>query len=46
MGVQRITLDIDRSLWKQVGIEAAKNDTTRRGVVEVALKEMLDKEEK
>ena len=42
MSVQRITLDIDKELWRKVGILAATEGTTRREIVTKALKLLLN----
>lgn len=41
--VRRITLDIDKRLWYEVGIESAKLDVTKREFVETALREKIEK---
>lgn len=46
MTYQRVNIDVNKNLWKQVGIEAIKNDVTRREIVEVALKEYLNRRSK
>lgn len=38
MEKKRVNIDIDRDLWKKVGILAARKDMPKREVVEEALK--------
>ena len=41
---QRINIDINTKLWKQVGIQAIKEDITKRELVEKALRKYLEKD--
>ena len=43
---QRINIDIDKTLWKKVGIKAVENDMKKREVVERALSEYIEKNKK
>ena len=38
---QRVNMDINRNLWKQVGIKASKESITKKELVEKALKNYL-----
>ncbi len=42
---QRVNMDIDKKLWKKVGIRAIKEETEKRLLVEKALEEYLRKRE-
>ena len=44
--LQSINLDIDRDLWREVGIIAAEKSLFKRQVVEAALIEYMRKESK
>lgn len=46
MSRQAIHIQLDRELWKQVGIESAKKDITRRDLVTEALKQYIESQEK
>lgn len=41
--VQRLTIDMDKKLWHQVGIESAKLGITKREFTTNALKEKIEK---
>lgn len=43
MDKQRVNMDIDKILWKKVGIKAVELDTQKKDIVEKALKEFLEK---
>lgn len=38
---KNINLSVDVDLWKKVGIHASKNDTTKKDIVDKALKQYL-----
>lgn len=44
MGRQAIHIQLDKELWKRVGIESAKQDMTRRDLVAKALNEYMSKD--
>lgn len=44
MDRQTVHLQLDKELWKNVGLQSIKEDTTRREIVTKALKQYLDKE--
>jgi len=39
---QRVNMDIDRELWKRVGMKAVELDMQKRELVEKLLKEFLE----
>lgn len=41
--IQRVMVELERELWRQVGIAAAARETTRREVVIEALGKWLEK---
>ncbi len=41
--MKRITMDIDKKLWYQVGVESAKLDIKKREFVEMALREKIER---
>ena len=41
MEKQRVNMDIDKKLWKQVGIKAAELEMQKKEIVEEALKIFL-----
>lgn len=43
---QRINIDIQRDLWREVSIMAARMDINKRDFVEAALQEKIKKEQK
>ncbi|MCG0277948.1 MAG: hypothetical protein L5656_05400 [Thermanaeromonas sp.] len=40
---RRINIDLDRELWRQAGMVAAKLEITKRKLVEMALKEFISR---
>lgn len=42
--MQRVNMDLDKNLWKEVGIRAATEGITKKELVEKALTEYLKKE--
>jgi len=44
--VQRVNMDINKELWKQVGIRCIKLDMQKKEFVEQALKNYLEKTRK
>lgn len=40
---QRVTIDMNKELWHQVGIESAKLGITKREFTETALREKVNK---
>lgn len=44
MEKQRINIDIDKSLWREVSVMAAKLGIEKRVFVEAALREKVEKE--
>jgi len=42
--VQRVNIDLDKELWRQVGIKAAEESITKRELTEKALKNYLEGE--
>jgi len=43
---QRVNIDIQRELWREVSIMAAYMNTTKRDFVAAALQEKIDREQK
>lgn len=43
---RRISIDVDKELWHQVGIESAKKDILKKEYVKQALEEKINKEKK
>ncbi|WP_172369552.1 hypothetical protein [Sporosarcina jiandibaonis] len=43
MSKQRVNMDLDKELWKQVGITAIELGIQKREVVEKSLKEFIEK---
>lgn len=43
MKEQRINMDIDKELWKAVGIRAIEKGITKKELVTIAIQEYLDK---
>lgn len=43
---QRVNMDLDKQLWKEVGIKAATEEITKKELVELALNEYLNKNKK
>lgn len=43
MADRRINMDIDKNLWKEVGIKAIKEGITKKDLVTKALEEYLKK---
>lgn len=41
MEKQRVNMDIDKELWRQVGIKSAELDIQKKDIVEKALKKFL-----
>lgn len=44
MTLQRISIDIDKDLWKQIGFKALEESKKKREIVEIALQEYLKKQ--
>lgn len=44
--IQRVMVELERELWRQVGIAAAARETTRREIVIEALEKWLQEDEK
>lgn len=42
--IQRINVDIDKALWREVGICCAEQGTTKRAFMEDALEEKLERD--
>lgn len=40
--VQRISIDIDKDLWKQIGFIALEEDAKKRELVEEALHKLIE----
>lgn len=43
-GNQRINVDVDKSLWRDVGIRCAEQGVTKRTFMEQALEEKLERD--
>lgn len=40
---QRVNIDVNRELWKQVGIKSAETGMEKREILEEALKKYIEK---
>ena len=41
---QRVNMDLDKELWKQVGMKAIELDMQKKDLVELALKKFIEGE--
>ena len=41
---QRVNMDLDKELWKQVGMKAIEIDMQKKDLVELALKKFIEGE--
>lgn len=46
MEKQRVNMDIDKSLWKEVGKLSIELEMQKKEIVELALKEFIEKHKK
>lgn len=44
--IQRINVDVNKSLWREVGIRCAEQGITKRAFMEKALEEKLERDSK
>jgi hypothetical protein len=40
---KRINLDVNKNVWKNVSVYASEKETTKKDIVDMALKEFLEK---